>query len=340
MNLLFNFKLTLMEQVNKKYWHTNKGFVNPKGNDTTLGFRFATIRWLWSRMMTKPYRIGIDLPNNHILAHEEALALFGKYANTSSLTWLGHASFLFRINGVSILTDPLLFGCPGPAFLKGLHRIPSPLQPEDFDMDVLLLSHEHLDHIHHPSLRSLKEKESIQPIVPLGVGQKIQNHGFKNATELDWFEGVDIGNSIKITAVPAVHYSNFSNTTLWAGFVISFVDSGGTEKKIYFAGDTDYGAFMKRDVASYGPFDIACIGVGGFYLPFPSRAEIVHTNPEEAVQTSKDVNAKKLIGMHWGTMKMADEDPNEILPRMHKHAEKIDYKGEVIMLRIGETKGI
>ncbi len=322
---------------NTKYWHTDRGFVNPDGCFTKRGLRFSTIRWIISRIFAKPYKVEIDMPPSHIVPRNEALALLEKYKDTPTVTWLGHATFLFKINGISILTDPLLFGNPGPSWMRGLTRLPCPLDVKDFNVDILLVSHEHPDHIHHPTLKGLTEKSNIQPILPLGVGKKIQKHGFKEAVELDWFCSTEINNTIKITAVPAIHYSNFSNSTLWAGFIISFNDSSGIEKKNYFAGDTDYGSFMKRDIAPYGPFNIACIGVGGFYLPFRSVAELVHTNPEEAIQTAKDINTKNVIGMHWGTIKMADENPNELFPRMQKQAKEIGYVGEIKMLRIGET---
>lgn len=323
--------------MNKKYWHTKRGFINPDGRHTLRGFRFTTLRWLWSRIFVKPYKLGVDLPLDHALSSQEAKSLFDKHSPISSITWLGHVCFLFRINGVTIITDPLLFGNPGPSFIKGLKRIESPLLAKDLNIDVLLLSHEHADHIHHPTLKIISNKLNIQVVTPVGISKKIQRHGFRQATELDWFESMNIGNKIKITAVPAVHYSNFSNTTLWAGYIISYLDNSGIEKKIYFAGDTDYGSFIQKDIAPLGPFDVACVGVGGFYLSFPTNAEIVHTNPEEAIDVAKEIKAKRIIGMHWGTMRMGDEDPNELLPRMKKQAEKNGYTGGVSMLRIGET---
>lgn len=313
-------------------------FKNPTGSPEVRKFGLATLYWILSRIFTLPYKLGIDLPIDHILPRDKALSLLNKYKDIPSVTWLGHATFLFRIGNVQILTDPILFGNAGPSWIRGLKRLPNPLQTEDLaDAHVLLISHEHLDHLHTPSLKSLLQKSNIQPITPLGVGRKMRKHGFKKAVELDWFEKYQINNEISITALPALHYSDFWSRSLWAGFVISFKDNSGMKKKIYFGGDTGYGPFIKKDIAPYGPFDLACIGVGAFYLPFPSRAPLAHTNPEQAIQIAKDINAKKIIGMHWGTIKMADEDPNELLPRMKKHAQEIDYMGDIIMLHMGET---
>lgn len=326
-----------MKKELKKYWHTEKGFINPEGNRTTYGFRWSSIRWILSFLLTSPYKLGKDLPREHIMLRDEALSLLNKYKDTSSLTWLGHASFLLKINGMNILTDPFLFGSPGTSLIRAFKRLPNPFKSEDLNIDTLFFSHQHQDHIHHPSLKSLKNKLNILSITPLGVSKKLKKHNFKKLIELDWFDTFNLNNNIKITAVPAVHYSNFLNTTLWAGFIVSFKENSNIERKIYFSGDTGYGPFIKRDVAPYGPFDVAIVGVGAFYLKFPSRASIVHTNPEQAVNIAKEISAKKLIGMHWGTLRLASENPKELFDRMKKQAEEINYTGEVKMLRIGES---
>ncbi len=320
-----------------------KEFKNPKEdyqtkNDGDTAFSFSAIRWVLSRIFGSPYKLGIDLPSDHILSKEDAIFNLKKYEGIPSITWLGHASFLFQLGSLTILTDPLLFGTPRSSIFRTMKRLPNPLISDVLpDVDILLISHEHYDHIHHPSLKSLKNKSRILPIAPLGISKKIKKHGFKNTIELDWMESHCVNNKVTITAVPAVHYSDFFNTTLWAGFIISFKDDYGAKHKIYFGGDSGYGSFIKKDITPFGPFDVACIGVGAFQLPYKSRAPFVHTNPEQAIDIAKEIDAKKVIGMHWGTKKMADENPKELFPRMKKQAEEIGYKGKVIMLRIGET---
>lgn len=321
----------------KKYWHLKPSFKNPKENLLPTGFRFASICWVLSRIFVKPYVLGKDLPHNHLLEASKAIEFLDKHAHTNSITWLGHATFLIKVNGINILTDPLLFGNPAPFIVRGLRRLPSPIQADDFNVDVLLLSHEHGDHLHHPTLKSINFKKNIQAVVPLGVGKKIAKHNFKKTIELNWSEEYQINERVLITAVPAVHYSNFSDTNLWSGFIIEFKDENNLTKKIYFGGDTGYGEFLKRDVSPYGPFDLALVGIGSFELPFNSRAPIVHTTPEQAVRIASDINSKKLIGMHWGTIKMADEDPMTLFPRAKKEAQVCGYTGEIIQMAIGET---
>jgi len=325
----------------EKYWHIGNTFRNPEKCFQTKGFHFASVRWIFTRIFKSPYKFGVDLPMNHVLSKEEALSLREAYKDVPSITWLGHASFLIKIGDTQILIDPILFGTPATSFLRGLKRLPCPLQAKELsETNVLLLSHDHADHVHHPSLKSILKKENIQPIVPLGMSKTIKRYKFKKPVELDYFEAYQINNTVKITAVPSVHYSDFSNSTLWSGFIISFTDKDGETKNIYFSGDTGYGPFIQRDIAPYGPFDVAIIGVGGFDLPYKSRAPVVHTNPEQAIDIAKEIQAQKIIGMHWGTIRMADEDPNTLFPRMVQKAKEIGYEGEIKMLRIGETIAI
>lgn len=322
--------------MKEKYWHTKDGFICPEGGINTRGVRFATFRWLANWLFKKPYELGKDLPIDHVMTREEAVLLLNEQPDFS-LTWLGHATFLIRVNGVSILTDPLLFGNPAPGIMRSMKRLPNPLSADDFNVDVLLLSHEHHDHIHHPSLGSLLNKETIQPVIPLGMSGKIKKYTFKKPVELDWFDSYVINDSVSVTAVPAIHYSNSSNSSLWSGYVITYKDSEGNKRKIYFGGDTGYGEFFSRDIAPYGPFDVAILGIGAFYISFPTRAPVVHTSPEQAVEAAKEVNAKKLIGMHWGTIKLAEEDPKTLFPRARAHAKEIGYEGNITQMRIGET---
>ena len=321
----------------EKYWYTKNGFVNPDGKPTPRGPRFTTLRWLFGRIFMKPYQLGKDVPHDHVLDSATAKKQLAEHQHTNSITWLGHATFLINVNGITIITDPLLFGNPAPRIFQGMKRLPNPIQSSDFTADILLISHDHGDHIHHPSLRSLKDRENIYLITPLNVSKKLHKYNFKQSTELDWFEEHTIHERVTITAVPALHYSDLFNNSLWSGFIISFTNDEGVEQKIYFGGDSGYGDFFKRDIAPYGPFDLAIVGIGSYYLPYPTNAPRIHTNPEQAVQVAQDVRAKKVIPMHWGTTKMADEDPNEQFPRMQKHAEKITYSGDVQKLRIGET---
>ena len=165
----------------------------------------------------------------------------------------------------------------------------------------------------------------------------MSKYGFKNPIELGWHDRYKISENVSITAVPAIHYSNFTNSTLWAGFIISYADKSGITKKIYFGGDTGYGTFIQREIAKYSPFDLALIGVGAYFLPYKSIASRVHTSPEQAMDIAKEINTKKIIGMHWGTTRMANENPMELFPKMKARAKDVGYEGEITMLRIGET---
>lgn len=324
--------------ISEKYWHTERGFISPGVEDPiTLKDKLKVFWWILTRIFKSPYQLGVDFPVTHALQRKEALSLQEKYSVTPSVTWLGHASFVFKIGNINILTDPILFGTPGSFFVRSLKRLPCPFSVSDLEnIDLLLISHEHYDHLHIPSLKSLLNPHNIQPIVPIGVGSKLKKIKFRQPIEVDWFENYKSQN-IKITAVPAIHYSDFKKRNLWSGYVISATNKNGKEVKIYFSGDSGYGSFIKKNIAPFGPFDAICIGVGGHHLNFTSRAPLVHTSPEQAVQTAHDVGAKRIIGMHWGTIRTSDEDQSNLRAQMAKHAKNIGYNGDVCLLRIGET---
>ena len=319
----------------EKYWHTKYGFRNPQDCEPgKVGFINGS-RYCWSRIKAKPYVLGSDLPKDHILSREECLRQIQEHKDTDLITWLGHCAFIIQIDGIRFLTDPFLRGNVVAA-VKSSARLPCPLSFSDLDFDVLLVSHEHTDHFHAASLSQIPSLEEKKAIVPLKVGNKLARLGVTDITELDWFDSITLPKtSLTITAVPACHYSTVpGDHTLWAGFVISSSKSG---KKIYFSGDTAYGAFFKKDIAPYGPFDAALIGVGAYYLSFPSRVNYVHTNPEEAVQIAKDIDAKQLVGMHWGTVNMSDEKQGEIGGRLNIAKTEKEYAGKIVCLKIGQT---
>jgi N-acyl-phosphatidylethanolamine-hydrolysing phospholipase D len=322
----------------KPFHHRLFGFRNPEGSrDVGITFR-NTIKYLHSRLRVSPPEIGKDVPADFVLGESETLAGFNhaKEASTEALAWLGHCSFLLAIGGTTILTDPFLDGIAGPSWLRGLERIPSPLPPERLPhIDILLQSHAHYDHLHAPSLKRIPVSSDTQVIAPLRVGRKFRRFGYRNITELDWHD-VWENDTLRIRALPAIHYSEqMFGWSLWAGFSIESLVTG---KRIYFSGDTGYGPIFARDIAAYGPFDVACIGVGGYRVDsYASAAPFVHTNPEEALHAGLEIGAKRLIGMHCGTVRMTDETLQEITKRLGAAAEGTSLEGKARVLNIGET---
>ena len=164
---------------------------------------------------------------------------------------------------------------------------------------------------------------------------------FNDVNELDWYEEIQINKDLKVTLLPAVHWSKRSltdtNKTLWGNFLIEYKN-----KKILFACDTGVGDIYKELGNKYGPIDLTFINIGAynFYPMMPVKDKSVyHTNPEEALQVARDLKSKKVIGMHWGTVVLSLEPIMEPPVRFKASAEKYGYKkSDAIIFKIGEVK--
>lgn len=215
-----------------------------------------------------------------------------------SITWLGHSTFLIQVAGINIITDPIFSGS-FPVFSR---KTPLPIAPEQLpQIDVVLISHNHKDHLDVPSLKILKHHDPLF-LVPEGNSRLLKRYGCERVVEKTWWESevVDtlIGSSLKITFLPAIHWASRGifdvNTTLWGSWLIE-----GAGQKIYFAGDTAYGDHFSLIAQRYGPIDIALMPIG----PNEPRQFIAeaHINAAEAVQAFIDLRAQHFVPMHWGT---------------------------------------
>jgi L-ascorbate metabolism protein UlaG (beta-lactamase superfamily) len=176
-------------------------------------------------------------------------------------------------------------------------------------------------------------------VLPLRLSKYFKQ--FNDVNELDWYESIQVNEDIKITLLPAVHWSKRSltdtNKTLWGNFLIEHKD-----KKILFACDTGVGDIYKDLGNKYGPIDLTFINIGAynFYPMMPIKDKSVyHTNPEEALQVAKDLKSKKVIGMHWGTVVLSLEPIMEPPIRFKDNAEQYGFKkSDAIVFKIGEVK--
>ena len=176
-------------------------------------------------------------------------------------------------------------------------------------------------------------------LLPLKLGKYFQR--YKDVNEMDWYDEIKINDDLKITLLPAVHWSKRSltdtNKTLWGNFLIEYKN-----KKIFFACDTGYGNIYKSLGKKYGPIDLTFINIGAYnFFPMAPKKDksIYHTNPEEALNIGQNLKSKKVIGMHWGTVVLSLEPIMEPPVRFKAGAEKYGYKKEdVIIFKIGEFK--
>lgn len=230
--------------------------------------------------------------------------------NSLSITYVNHATFLIQTGGLNILTDPVWSERVSPLSFAGPKRMRPPgLKFQDLpEIDLVIISHNHYDHLDIETLKKLNDQHSPEFIVPLGVDLYLDQEGISNTTSLDWWEGDSVSESLKVTAVPAQHFSARGlfdrNKTLWSGYVLE-TDSG----TVYFAGDTGYGKFFKEIGEKFNSVTVALIPIGA-YKPEWFMGPI-HVNPEEAIQVHKDVNAEISFGMHFGTFPLADDGMKE-----------------------------
>lgn len=220
--------------------------------------------------------------------------------------FINHASFLLQWGGLNILTDPVFSERTSPFSFAGPRRMHPPgLKADNLPpVDIVLLSHNHYDHLDRPSVRLLLDRFDPLFIVPLGVSPYLRKNGIKRIQELDWFEGLDEG-PLKITATPAQHFSGRGmfdrDRTLWAGYVIQYKG-----ESVYFAGDSGYHAPLFREIGErLGPFRLSMIPIGA-YIPQWFMSPI-HMSPEEAVRVHHDVRSACSIAMHYGTFPLADD---------------------------------
>jgi L-ascorbate metabolism protein UlaG (beta-lactamase superfamily) len=223
-----------------------------------------------------------------------------------AVTFIGHSSFLLRLPGLTILTDPVFSKRCSPVSFAGPKRVRAPglaikALPQ---IDIILLSHNHYDHMDLASLRKIRRRFPKAAIVSmLGNGAYLARKRLQGAVELDWWQSMRIGEAT-ITATPARHFSARTlwdkNEMLWGGFWISH---GG--RSIYFAGDTGYTKFFKEIRARLGAPDLALLPIGAYEPRW--FMGVVHMNPADAVMAFQDLEAKRAIGMHFGTFQLTAE---------------------------------
>lgn len=224
--------------------------------------------------------------------------------NGLRVTWLGHSSTLVEIDGYRILIDPVWEKRVSPISWMGPKRFfAPPLSLNDLpELDVVLISHDHFDHLDKKTIEALKDRVPLFA-VPLGVGAHLEAWGIDPAriTECDWWDELKLG-KLTLTATPGRHFSGrslismFANKTLWAGW--SMV---GPEHRVYYSGDTAMFPGFTEIGDRLGPFDLTLIEVGAYNRLWTD----VHLGPEQAVQAHQMVRGKLMMPVHWGTFDLA-----------------------------------
>ena len=295
----------------------NPGPQQPRGLGNVLKWRMEGNRTPWPQHVDNAvYPPPGDVPPGH-----------------AGVTFIGHASFLLRLGGLNILTDPVFSERCSPVSWAGPRRVRAPgLALEALPrIDLVLLSHNHYDHMDLPSLRRIHARDAPPIITTLGNSKTLAGLGAVH--ELDWWQGTSVG-GLNITATPAQHFARRGfrdmGRSLWAGFMLT-----GPEGALLFCGDSGSGPHWAAIRERLGAPGLALIPIGA-YEPRWMMAP-VHMNPAEAVQAHIDLGAARSVGMHFGTFQLTDEAmdaPVNVLPTSAPEHGLGDNFG---VLGVGET---
>jgi L-ascorbate metabolism protein UlaG (beta-lactamase superfamily) len=298
-------------------WHHLPGgrFRNPPGSPPRkagLSDYLKFLLWDMRRLRIPPLPDGLSaagtpdlsaMPDNH-------------------LAWLGHACFAIRLGGKLVLTDPYLGDAAGPFGLGPRRFLPPALRAQQLPkLDLIAISHNHYDHVDIKALKSYRWRFETPVVCPLRLGPLFRRLGFAEVIELDWWDSWQLG-ELTVTALPAVHFSGRGpfdrNRTLWTS--LSFASAA---RKVWFGGDTGYGACFREIGSRAGPFDLALVGIGAYTPRIIMEAS--HATPEEAIRIARDIGARAAVGMHWGSIMLTPEDPFEAPHRFRQAALEQQY---------------
>jgi N-acyl-phosphatidylethanolamine-hydrolysing phospholipase D len=260
----------------------------------------------------------------------------GALARNPGLTWIGHASFLVRLDGAAFLTDPIWSERASPLAFAGPKRLVPPGVPLEAlpRVDFALLSHDHYDHTDLPTLRRLAAL-GVPFVVPRGLGELVQEAGGAVAAELGWWEATGVA-GVTVTCVPSRHFSGRAfrdrNRRLWGGFVVA-----GQTHRLYHSGDTAIFDGFAEIGRRMGPIDLALLPIGA-YEPRAMMGPI-HLDPEEAVQAALGLGARQVIGMHFGTDDHSAEPLDAPPRRFLAEAARQGLGDRASVMAVGETRG-
>ena len=329
--LFFNIELIAMEKL--PYHHLPDGtFRNPEGSP----IRANDVKFSYRTFIKEKKKIDITFPKDHVIDKKIVRENLEKFKDDDYIAWIGHATFLIKLGETTIITDPVFSNNAGPLVFGPKRYVEPAIELKEIPKtDVFLLTHNHYDHQDMSTIRGFPYKDA-KVLLPLKLGKYFKR--YKDVNEMDWYDEIQINSDLKITLLPAVHWSKRSltdtNKTLWGNFLIEYKN-----KKIFFACDTGYGNIYKDLGEKYGPIDLSMINIGAYDFRPMFDKSIYHTTPEEALNIAQDLKSKKVLGTHWGTFVLSLEPIMEPPIRFKDNAEKFGFKKEdAITFNIGEIR--
>lgn len=287
-------------------------FLNPGENiDLAFGSMLGTMWEFATRDNDRKPKVELPRQPVDLAAHEI------RDQDQLVVSWLGHSSLLINIDGVLLLTDPVLekrISLFGPTRFNG----EPPVAVEELPpIDLVLISHDHYDHLNKFTIKSIHGKVG-QFVAPLGVGQLLAKWGVpeEKIVELDWWETAEIEGLPTIVSTPAQHFSGRGlfdrNKSLWTSYVVL-----SENHKIFFGGDSGYFGGFKRIGDKYGPFDMTFLECGAYN----DKWAAIHMRPEETAQAHLDLRGRVLHPIHWGTFNLSLHPWYEPMRRLTRAAK-------------------
>jgi len=251
------------------------------------------------------------------------------------VSWINHSTFLIQTHGLNIITDPIFSERASPISFAGPKRVhkPSISLANLPKIDIVIISHDHYDHLDLDSINNIIERDNPKVYLGLGVKKRLENQS--NVVELDWWQFTKFNEITTIHFVPVQHFSGRTltdrNSTLWGGFVLEI-----NGRKIYFGGDTGYGSHFKQVFNKFGKMDLSFLPIGAYAPRYFMK--YMHMNPEDAVKAHNDLNSKKSIGMHFETFQLTAEPRDEPRKTLSDVLKKYQInEGNFISPILGQT---
>jgi L-ascorbate metabolism protein UlaG (beta-lactamase superfamily) len=290
----------------------------------------ALLRWLLTR------RRGQWRP----VTNARAAAVPPRNSDSLRITFINHSTFLLQLNGINILTDPIWSERASPFSWIGPRRVRAPgITMEQLPpIDLVLLSHDHYDHMDLPTLGRLSREHRPTIYTGLRNGRKLAKAGIGNVVELDWWQEAAARSDMWVTAVPAQHFSGRTpwdrDQTLWCGFMLQ------TEQlSIYFAGDTGSGPHIEEIARRFPEIDLSILPIGA-YRPEWFMGE-VHMSPQDAVNAHRVLRSAVSVAGHFGTFGLADDGDDEAVQELHEILQRTPMQGtEFWTLPFGEGRDV
>jgi L-ascorbate metabolism protein UlaG (beta-lactamase superfamily) len=288
--------------------------------------------WRWKRKV-KPWSF-VPIKQNKVQQERTQIG-------ECCVTFINHSTVLLQLEGWNILTDPIWSKRASPFSWLGPKRVTLPgIKFEDLPpIDIVLLSHNHYDHMDIPTLMNLSDRYQPTFVVPKGNQVYLKNKGItKGVTELDWWDRIDFGLDYHSYFVPAQHFSARGildrNRTLWGGFVFK-----GPRHMIYFAGDTGFGPHFAEIKKRLGTPTLSLLPIGAFEPRWFMRS--VHLSPDEAVEAHLILGSKQSLAIHFGTFQLADEDIDQPIEELKRSLEIHHLPSDCFWtLKPGEARGV